>query len=233
MADKGIHSGHRQRMKQRFLNYPAEFMYDHELLEIALFYTRPVVNTNDTAHALIESAGSVSAVLDADISALEDVKGVGRNSAVFIKILREGVLRYLSRGHEDTKLDTFSTMQDFFLSYFSGTDTELCCLATVDSSMMLLNTVCLPCDDIASGSISQRDIAEMLILRSSYRLIIGLYRPCGKAVPVPRDYAITKMLCELTVHLGIELIDSVVCGSSDCYSMRNSGSFSFAGWGYG
>ena len=229
MADKNLHSGHRQRMKQRFLNYPAEFMYDHELLEIALFYTRPVVNTNSHAHALLESAGSVSGVLGADISELEAIKGIGRNSAVFIKLLNEGVLRCLSHDPEGTVLGSFDSIREHFSSYFHGSDSELCCIAIVDASMALMNNVCLPFGDIVSGMITQRDIAELLIMRSAYRIIMGIYHPFNVTAPIPDDFAVTNMISELISPLGIELIDSVVCGTSAVFSMRSSGSFSFTG----
>ena len=167
MAEKHIHSGHRQRMKQRFLNYPAEFMYDHELLEIALYYTRPVVNTNDTAHDLISANGSLSKVLGLPVSELEKVKGIGSGSAFFIKILHEGILRYLAHSCENTVLSSVSDIKAMFEDYFRDSDTELCCITTVSPSMSLMSTICLPYSDVADNSISQRELAQICELPQS------------------------------------------------------------------
>lgn len=227
MAEKHIHSGHRQRMKQRFLNYPAEFMYDHELLEIALYYTRPVVNTNDTAHDLISANGSLSKVLGLPVSELEKVKGIGSGSALFIKILHEGILRYLAHSCENTVLSSVSDIKAMFEDYFRGSDTELCCITTISPSMSLMNTICLPYSDVADNSISQRELAELLITHNTYRMMIGLYRPYAQSTPMPSDMAITHLFSELSVPLGIELIDCVVCGISGSFSMREKAAFSF------
>lgn len=227
MADRHIHSGHRQRMKQRFLNYPAEFMYDHELFELALFYSRPVVNTNNSAHALLKNCGSVSSVLSSEISELEKIDGIGRNSAVFLKILSEGVMRFLSKGCEDTVLDTFDIIKSFFMDYFADADTELLCIAVVDPGMALVNTVCLPYNDVSTGAFKQRELAELLIMRRAFRILIGVYHPDGFGFPLPEDFGITHAFSELAVTLGIELVDSVVCCRSSAYSMRSSGAFSF------
>ncbi len=50
----GLHDGHRQRSKRRYLALGAEGMEDHQLLELLLFYAIPRQDTNETAHRLIQ-----------------------------------------------------------------------------------------------------------------------------------------------------------------------------------
>ena len=45
----GLHDGHRQRSKRRYLALGAEGMEDHQLLELLLFYAIPRQDTNETA----------------------------------------------------------------------------------------------------------------------------------------------------------------------------------------
>ena len=66
MNDKNTHAGHRSRMRQRFLASGQDGLFEHELLELILFYARPVVNTNGIAHDLTDQFGSLSKVLSAD-----------------------------------------------------------------------------------------------------------------------------------------------------------------------
>ena len=54
----GLHDGHRQRSKRRYLALGAEGMEDHQLLELLLFYAIPRQDTNETAHRLIQRAGA-------------------------------------------------------------------------------------------------------------------------------------------------------------------------------
>ena len=61
----GLHDGHRQRSKRRYLALGAEGMEDHQLLELLLFYAIPRQDTNETAHRLIQRFGSLQGVLHA------------------------------------------------------------------------------------------------------------------------------------------------------------------------
>ena len=59
----GIHDGHREKMRQRFLKSGLDAFADHEALELLLYYAIPRRDTNPIAHALMERYGSLSAVL--------------------------------------------------------------------------------------------------------------------------------------------------------------------------
>ena len=55
-------------------------MSDHNLLELLLFYSIPRVDTNETAHRLLETFGSLEGVFRADLLKLTSVIGVGENN---------------------------------------------------------------------------------------------------------------------------------------------------------
>ena len=78
----GLHDGHRQRSKRRYLALGAEGLEDHQLLELLLFYAVPRQDTNETAHRLIQRFGSLQGVLHAAPEELTSVEGVGENAAV-------------------------------------------------------------------------------------------------------------------------------------------------------
>ena len=73
----GVHNGHRQRMRKRFLDHGIDNFDDHNVLEMLLFYSNARSDTNPLAHELIDHFGSLSAVFDAPMEELMAVKGVG------------------------------------------------------------------------------------------------------------------------------------------------------------
>ena len=73
---KNLHEGHRARLTERFTKNPDGFQ-DHELLELLLFNFVPRHNTNDTAHRLLRTFGSITNVLNASVKELCSVDGVG------------------------------------------------------------------------------------------------------------------------------------------------------------
>jgi DNA repair protein RadC len=49
----GLHDGHRQRLKKRFVECGLRDFAELEVLQRVLSYTQPRVNTNETAHRLL------------------------------------------------------------------------------------------------------------------------------------------------------------------------------------
>ena len=58
-----IHKGHRERLKQRFLEEGLDNFTDIQVLELLLFYAIPQKDTNPIAHGLLEHFGSLARVL--------------------------------------------------------------------------------------------------------------------------------------------------------------------------
>ena len=57
--DKADHSGHRDRLRAKYLNNGADSLEPHEILEMLLFYAVPYRNTNDIAKRLLDDFGSL------------------------------------------------------------------------------------------------------------------------------------------------------------------------------
>ena len=63
MRVNGIHTGHRQRLRERFRAQGLAGFAEHEVLELLLIYAIPQKDVNPLAHALLERFGSLAAVL--------------------------------------------------------------------------------------------------------------------------------------------------------------------------
>ena len=61
-----IHEGHRQRLKDRFLEQGMDSFTQVQALELLLFYCIPRQDTNELAHRLLERFGSFAQVLEAE-----------------------------------------------------------------------------------------------------------------------------------------------------------------------
>ena len=56
---KNIHSGHRHRVRQRFLKENSlESFEEYQIVELLLFYAYPMKDTNEMAHKLLDTYGS-------------------------------------------------------------------------------------------------------------------------------------------------------------------------------
>ena len=50
-----IHKGHRERLRNRFIETEGEGFFRHEIVELLLFYIIPRMNTNEMAHLLLKN----------------------------------------------------------------------------------------------------------------------------------------------------------------------------------
>ncbi|MBI1180220.1 MAG: DNA repair protein RadC [Alphaproteobacteria bacterium] len=91
--DKPHHLGHRQRLRDRFMNGGAGSMPDYEVLELVLFQAFRQGDTKPLAKRLIDTFGSLADVLAAPPERLAEVKGVGDSTVAILKIIREAGLR--------------------------------------------------------------------------------------------------------------------------------------------
>ena len=55
MGAGGVHGGHRERMRSKYVRGGLEVLADHEVLELLLYYPIRRRNVNQTAHELLRS----------------------------------------------------------------------------------------------------------------------------------------------------------------------------------
>ena len=71
MSEKNIHQGHRERLRQKFLEHGLDTLPDVNALELLLFYAVPRQDTNPIAHRLLDAFGSLPGVFDASLEDLQ------------------------------------------------------------------------------------------------------------------------------------------------------------------
>lgn len=134
----GVHDGHRQRMKSRFLEAGLDGFNDHNALEMLLFYALPRKDTNELAHKLLNHFGSLAAVLEADQKALSEIDGIGENAAVLLKLIPAISRRYMEEVMAPRKsVESAEQLGRYFIAkfmYFQDED----CTVTVQN---MLNVV--------------------------------------------------------------------------------------------
>jgi len=80
MAEKG-QSGHRKRLRERFLSGETDARSDEALLELLLTFAVERKDTKPLAQELIKIFGSLSQVLSASAGDLNKIKGLGNHQS--------------------------------------------------------------------------------------------------------------------------------------------------------
>lgn len=222
MSNQSEHSGHRKRMKKRFLDYGLDTFEQHEILELALFYAIPMKDTNPTAHRLINEFGSLSAVFDAPYNMLMQA-GLTENAATFIKLIPELLSAYMDdRYNNQNKIIKLENLPEKFINKFLGKGTEMVYLLLMDSKFKELY-----CGIVSKGSITNADvnipkICELSIRYSARYAIISHNHPSGICLPSKADIKVTTRLYQALKLINVELLDHYIVAENDCVSLYDA-----------
>ena len=224
---KGIHDGHRERFRDEFRdgNFN-EKTPPHKVLEALLFYSIPRVDTNDIAHELINKFGSFEAVFEASEKELMSVKGVGENTAIFIKLISISVKRVFENRHREIKCYTSLTDAcDMILEKYFGVDHEMVSVLCIEASGKFAGYHVVGEGDISSVGISIRTILEAVIESNASTVILAHNHPHGTCVPSSADLEATKQIYKTLRDINVVLLDHIIIANNDYVSLKCSSQF--------
>lgn len=221
-----IHSGHRERMKKRFLETGLNGFDDVNVLELLLFYAIPRQDTNPVAHALLERFGSVHGVFEATVDDLKTVKGVGENAAILLHLIPQVCKRYMfSKKKRNEIITSLDDLYRYILPLFAFDAEEFLYMLCLDSGNRVLD-----CSQISQGAVdtvnvNSRKILEVAVARHASKIVLAHNHPSGILTPSYADIEISKRLESALKVFEIELMDHVIVGDGECISMRREGCF--------
>jgi len=218
----GVHTGHRQRIKEEFRARSASFP-DHKVLEILLFFANPRGDTNPIAHELLERFGSIAGVLDALPEDLQKVSGVGEHAADLLKTVKEVATRYFTARTDVTEI-IYTSQQAIPLlqPYFFGARGERAALLCLDAKGKPVGIQEFSQGSVNSTVISPRAVVEAALARNATQVILAHNHVSGLAVPSHEDWATTKQLAQVLRTVDVRLLDHLIFIDDDMVSLRDS-----------
>ena len=222
-----IHAGHRQRLKNRFINSGLEDFENHNALELLLFYSIPRIDTNPIAHELIQHFGSISAVFDAPVNELIKVKNITENTASLIKLVTSLNKLYLEDKHTLDTIDSLETAGEYVKNKFFGLTNEVFLAVFLNNVGRVLGTAFLSEGTVNAVHISTRKIIEAAIKYQATAVIVAHNHPKGFALPSADDVSTTEALINALQTIDVSLIDHCIIGEDNEYiSMASSSQYS-------
>lgn len=220
----GIHDGHREKMRQRFMTGGLDAFADHEILELLLYYAIPRRDTNPIAHALMERYGSLPAVLSAPMEDLKRTEGIGESAAVLLHLVPQVCRRArLAQVGEDQVLNSSERAGAYLMECFDGESREVIYQLCLDRKGKLLACKRLGEGSVASADLDVRRLVENAILTGASAVILAHNHPSGVALPSDGDYTATMRVRAALNAIGIELADHIIVADGDFVSMADSG----------
>ena len=219
-SKKSEHSGHRERLRRRFIDNGLDGFEEHQALELYLFYAIPRRDTNPLAHRLLERYRNIGGVCDAPIDELERDFGLSESAAALLKLLPEKSRLYNESKLSDTNLIDPETVGDMIARRFIGRTSEAVALLLGSAKGKLLYF-----DIVAKGSVSSSDfplrrIVDLAIRHNARTAYIAHNHPSGSLLPSRADIDVTKLLDTTLSSVGVHLLDHFIVADNEYASLR-------------
>lgn len=221
----GVHDGHREKMRRRFLSGGLEHFADHEALELLLYYAIPRKDTNPIAHALMDRYGSLSAVLAAPVEDLQKVEGIGESAAILLKLVPRICYkaRLADAERQDLILDTTPRAGAYLLERFYGEQNEVIYQLCLDRKGKLVACKRLGSGNIGSAALDIRRLVENAIHSNASSVTLAHNHPSGVALPSSEDFTATERAKQALTTIEVELLDHIIVADETFVSMADSG----------
>ena len=216
------YTGHRSRVRARFIRNGFDGMEDYEVLEALLMQVLPRKDVKPLSRSLLERFGTVSGVLSQPLYILKKIPGLGETSAVGLKMfndigqfcLQEQCFQQSNLIHQPNLIYKFARMK------MGSRRHESYMMLFLDSNCHLIEYRV-----IAEGTVNYviaylRNIMEMAVEIGAANVILIHNHPSGVCRPSDEDVATTREICKALRTIEIDLLDHVIVTHDEHFSFH-------------
>ncbi|MBT5047673.1 MAG: DNA repair protein RadC [Rhodospirillaceae bacterium] len=217
-------SGHRQRLRNKFLEAGPGALADYEMLELLLFQAIPRRDTKPIAKELIDRFGSYKAVLRADPDALMTIKGMGQGGAVLFKAVADAAER-LAREEIlfQPVLSSWEKLLDYLRIGMADQDTERFRILFLDVRNTLIADEEQQRGTVNHTPVYPREVVKRALELSASAIILVHNHPSGTATPSQADIDMTRTIRDAARGVNITLHDHIIVAKSGTVSFADEG----------
>ena len=200
--DDLVHKGHRQRMRRKFLEFGPRFFDTYELLEMLLYITVPVKDTNPIAKRLLLKFGSLDGVFNAEVSELTEVEGVGLKTANMIKTTANLYdMCFLNTDIDDEVegFENYDLLGGFIARYMKDYKSPVQLLLSFNNNMELMGIDEVYNFDYSSGATHPNGFLNAAVKRNASVVVIAHNHLYGPLCPTEGDRQ-TNSVIEFAFH---------------------------------
>jgi len=220
---KQIHAGRRQKLRARFAADGLEHFNECEVLEFALGFCVPRVDTNPAAHSLIEHFGTLDAVVNANPADLMTVYGIGEQAAAFIHFLKAVTIYLAQHRAEQGKIITPDHAVEHLKSLMGSYAEERFLVACLDQAGNIIKVHTITNHELDMVHVNVREIIAVVTATKTAQVVLAHNHLNENPLPSAADMQLTRRLLITFQNLGMKLLDHLIFAGNNHYSFHCSG----------
>jgi DNA repair protein RadC len=216
--------GHRQRLRDRFLEAGPAALADYELLELVLFRAIPRRDVKPLAKDLLKRFGSFAEVVSASPTRLAEIAGLGEAAIAELKVVQAAAQR-LVRGEINRRevLSSWSAVLDYCRGAMAFADREQFRVLFLDKRNQLIADEVQQEGTVDHTPVYPREVVRRALELSATAIILVHNHPSGDPTPSRADVEMTKSVIDAGKPFGIAVHDHIVVGKDGHASLKGLG----------
>ncbi len=221
---KPHYSGHRDRLRERFVQSGSDALQDYELLELVLFMAIPRRDVKPLAKALLTHFGGLSEILNAEQEELKKVDGISDTTATALKSIT--ALSHRAMKQEIMKkpvLNNWTRLIDYCHSTMAHEKKEHFRILFLNKKNELIADEVQQTGTVDHTPAYPREIIKRTLEVGATALILVHNHPSGDSKPSQADIDVTNQIIRAAEPFKIAIHDHIVISKNDYSSFKNMG----------
>lgn len=216
-------SGHRQRLRKRFLEGGLQGFHDYEVVELLLTLGTPRSDCKQAAKDALKKFGSLNAVLEADQKELQDINGIGPNNVFGLKLTQTVARRYLAGRIIGKDIITSSDeVLDYLKHNLRDKKQEIFSVIYLNGRNEIIGMEELFHGSLTTSVVYPREVVKKVLKQNAAALIFVHNHPSGNLNPSQEDIKITKKLKDAVATIDVKVHDHLIIAGNDYYSFADN-----------
>jgi DNA repair protein RadC len=216
--------GHRDRLRQKFLEGGLERFSDEEVIEFLMTLGTPRKDVKPQARQALKRFGTLSGVLSAPIENLNKIKGVGPKNALYLHLVHQVAARYLrDRAKGKTFFGSSQAVFDYLFHTMRDLKREIFKVLFLNRKNELILDEDLFLGSLSGSAVYPREIMTRALEERAAGLVFVHNHPSGDPAPSEDDKKLTRDLVWSAKLLMIQVLDHVIIGNNAYYSFADEG----------
>lgn len=227
MVEKKHYYGHRNRLRNRFLQIGIDSLQEYEIIELLLTYVIPQKDVKEIAKELLSKFKSIKGIFEAEEEDLKSIPYIKDKFITLIKLIKEiNAIYRKQKALEKPIHNSIEEIAQYCIEKFGYNKEEEFHVLYIDNKFQILQEKSFPTKEFFfKGTIDKtviypRSIVEEGLKRKAYGLLIIHNHPNGNVQPSDYDINLTKFLDISAKSVGLTLIDHLIVTSNEYFSFK-------------
>jgi DNA repair protein RadC len=218
-----IHKGHRQRLKEKYINNGLDSFEFHEILELLLFCPLHRKNTNEIGHEMAKNFdNSFAEIFDASDERLKEISGIGDEAVLHIRFLADITRIYnIDRAKRAEKdFESLRAQEEYLIANYTGKRREEVFLITLNNRMERISCDLIHVGSVNASNIVMNKMVKIALNNDAASVIVAHNHPNGRIEPSRADIETTRRMEWVFDAISLNFIDHYVIADTKIASIK-------------